>query len=259
MKRRILLYFIAGAVAAVYILLAQAPQAVQQPVTVGPAPEFTGDRPEDWINSEPLRLADLRGNVVLIDFWTFDCWNCYRSFPWLNDLESRLQGMGLRVVGVHTPEFEHEHVRAHVERKVREFGLHHPVMIDNDYRYWYALRNNYWPAFYLLDRKGFVRASFVGETHAGDKRARAIESMLDELLAEGADARTGTGAAEPLIPVDMERPDLPRCGGLRRGFIRGVRRRRSCRAAPAARPTARRSCAGSRTRESCHWGSPGSS
>jgi hypothetical protein len=82
-------------------------------------------------------------------------------------------------------------------------------MIDNDYRYWYALRNNYWPAFYLIDRQGFVRASFVGETHAGDKRARAIESMLNELLAESADAGTGFDAAKPPVSEDMDRPGLP--------------------------------------------------
>lgn len=183
MKRGILFYFAAG-VAAAYILFMKAPAAVQSPVTVGPAPEFTGSRPGDWINSGPLSLRELRGKVVLIDFWTFDCWNCYRSFPWLRGLEAGFKDTDLRVIGVHSPEFEHERVRANVERKVREFGLHHPVMLDNDFRYWKAMNNRYWPAFYLIDRKGFVRAAFVGETHAGDKRARAIEAKIRELLAE---------------------------------------------------------------------------
>jgi thiol-disulfide isomerase/thioredoxin len=89
-----------------------------------------------WVNSAPLRLRDLRGQVVLLDVWTFECWNCYRSFPWLNDLESRLRPEGLRVVGIHSPEYDRERDTAAVAAKTREFGLHHPVMIDNDLAYW---------------------------------------------------------------------------------------------------------------------------
>ncbi len=148
------------------------------------APEFTHTAPASWINGDPLTIGDLAGSVVLLDFWTFECWNCYRSFPWLNDLEARYAERGLKVVGIHTPEFDHEKVRRNVEAKVREFKLAHPVMIDNDYSYWHAMDNRYWPAFYLLDRQGRVRAFFAGETHAGDRRARAIESAIDRLLAE---------------------------------------------------------------------------
>ena len=184
MKRRIILYIAAGIAGAVFILLTKPTHTVEQPVTIGPVPEFTEQQPGDWINSKPLSLRELRGKVVLIDFWTFDCWNCYRSFPWLNGLEKAFDNSDLRVIGIHSPEFEHERVRSNVERKITEFGLRHPVMIDNDFRYWDAMGNRYWPAFYLVDRKGFVRAAFVGETHAGDKRARAIEAKIRELLAE---------------------------------------------------------------------------
>ena len=149
-----------------------------------PAPEFTHQRTDDWLNSKPLALADLRERVVLLDFWTFDCWNCYRSFPWLRDLEQRLQPRGLQVIGVHSPEFEHEKVRANVAAKIREFQLTHPVMIDNDFSYWKAMGNRYWPAYYIIDKKGQVRAVFVGETHAGDAQATAMESLLTGLLAE---------------------------------------------------------------------------
>ena len=148
------------------------------------APEFTHQAPDRWINSAPLTLDGLAGQVVLLDFWTFDCWNCYRSFPWLNGLEARYAGRDLTIVGIHTPEFDHEKIRSNVERKVREFGLHHPVMIDNDFSYWRAMNNQYWPAFYLLDRQGRIRAFFAGETHAGDRRAKAIEKAIDRLLAE---------------------------------------------------------------------------
>lgn len=149
-----------------------------------PAPEFTASDPFYWINAEPLTLEDLRGQVVLLDFWTFDCWNCYRSFPWLKSLEARYEDQGLRVIGVHTPEFAHEKVKANVVRKIEAFGLHHPVMMDNDYAYWRAIGNRYWPAFYLLDRQGRIRRLFIGETHADDPQARAIEAAIRELLAE---------------------------------------------------------------------------
>lgn len=149
-----------------------------------PAPEFTHTGAEEWINTAPLALGDLRGKVVLVDFWTFDCWNCYRSFPWLKALEARLEPQGLQVVGVHSPEFEHEKIRENILVKVREFGLTHPVMIDTDFSYWRAMGNRYWPAFYLVDRRGNVRATFAGETHEGDDRAEAIESTIKTLLAE---------------------------------------------------------------------------
>lgn len=149
-----------------------------------PAPEFTQRQAADWLNAPPLRMADLRGKVVLLDVWTFGCWNCYRSFPWLNGLEARLQPRGLQVVGIHSPEFEHERDAAEVKRKVREFRLEHPVMLDNDFRYWKALGNRYWPAYYLIDKEGRLRARFFGETHPGDPQARRIEAALDTLLRE---------------------------------------------------------------------------
>lgn len=147
-------------------------------------PEFTAMDEQAWINSAPLSVADFAGNVVLLDFWTFDCWNCYRSFPWLKELEQRMAGRDFKVLGIHTPEFDHEKVRANVVAKVKEFGLEHPVMMDNDFAYWRALGNRYWPAFYLVDRNGQVRGLFIGETHAGGTNARKIERLIEELLAE---------------------------------------------------------------------------
>lgn len=158
--------------------------AVAGEATVAPA--FTHTAPQDWINSSPLRWEDLRGQVVLLDFWTFDCWNCYRSFPWLHGIERTYTGKGLRVVGVHSPELPQERVRANVLRKVAEFKLEFPVMIDTDMSYWKAMNNQYWPAFYLIDKRGRVRALFAGETHVGDRNATAIDGAIRELLAEPA-------------------------------------------------------------------------
>lgn len=156
-------------------------QEIIEPI---PAPEFTHMTPDEWINSEPLRLVDLKGKVILVDFWTFDCWNCYRSFPWLNALEMRLEGEDFLVIGVHTPEFSHERIRKNIETKVKEFNLHHPVMIDNDFSYWKAMHNKYWPAFYLFDKQGRIRAVFYGETHKGDRQAEKIEDTIKALLQE---------------------------------------------------------------------------
>ena len=156
----------------------------QQPHASTPAPEFTHEAQQDWINSEPLSLKSLRGRVVLIDFWTFDCWNCYRSFPWLNVVHDKFANRGLQIVGVHSPEFRHEREPQRVAAKVREFDLKYPIMIDNDFSYWKALGNQYWPAFYLIDKNGLLRHRFVGETHEGDRRALEIERRVTELIAE---------------------------------------------------------------------------
>ncbi len=147
-------------------------------------PEFTQTDSSQWINSDALTVAQLKGTVVLIDVWTFECWNCYRSFPWLNDLENRYSAKDFKIIGIHSPEFARERVIASINQKVKEFKLHHPVMVDNDMGYWKALQNRYWPAFYVIDKKGNIRDVVVGETHSGDRNARRIESQIDTLLAE---------------------------------------------------------------------------
>lgn len=160
------------------------------PFEARPLPEFTQSASTDWINSEPLSVSELRGKVVLVDIWTFECWNCYRSFPWLNGLEARLADADFQVIGVHSPEFERERDRAAVARKVEEFELDHPVMIDNDFSYWRALNNRYWPTFYLVDKQGSIRARYIGETHEGSRQAKVIEQRIRELLAEDSTARS---------------------------------------------------------------------
>jgi thiol-disulfide isomerase/thioredoxin len=175
----------AGRIAAVVLALAAADAlAMLAPESAPPLPEFSQSAPAAWLNSAPLKVADLAGSVVLLEFWTFDCVNCRRSVPWLKEIEARLGPKGLRVIGIHTPEFAHEKVRANVASKTRAFGITHPVMLDPDFYYWNALGNQYWPAFYLVDRKGRLRALFVGETHIGDAQARRIEDAIATLIAE---------------------------------------------------------------------------
>ena len=148
------------------------------------APEFTQADANDWLNSPPLTLNDLKGKVVLIDSWTFECWNCYRSFPWMNGLQQRLEDQGLQIIGVHTPEYEREKIKENIISKVDEFKLHHPIMIDNDFAYWNAMGNRYWPAYYIVDKNSHVRAVFYGETHENDEQAKKIEEVIMTLLQE---------------------------------------------------------------------------
>ena len=148
------------------------------------APAFTHRDEASWINSPPLAIDALRGQVLLLDFWTFDCWSCYRSFAWLTSLQEKYRGQGFRVIGIHTPEFAHERRADRVRDKIRRWGLDHPVMIDNDFSYWNAVGAASWPSFYLVGKKGLIRAGYMGETRIGDDKARQMEKMIDMLLSE---------------------------------------------------------------------------
>jgi thiol-disulfide isomerase/thioredoxin len=143
----------------------------------GPAPEFTGL--SAWLNSKPLTLESLRGRVVLIDFWTYSCINCLRTLPYIREWDSRYRDTGLTVVGVHTPEFAFERVHANVRENVRRLQLRYPVALDNHYGTWNAWHNQYWPAKYLIDRKGHVRWF-----HFGEGEYAKAEETIRTLLAE---------------------------------------------------------------------------
>jgi thiol-disulfide isomerase/thioredoxin len=139
-------------------------------------------RADEWINSRPLRFKALRGKVVLVEFWTFDCINCLRSAAWVKKVASEKSDRGLVVVGVHTPELPQERDVSNVRNAVRKLGIEYPVMIDGDYSYWNAMGNRYWPAFYLIDTDGRLRSTAIGEMHIGKARALQLERMIDELL-----------------------------------------------------------------------------
>jgi len=143
----------------------------------GQAPDFQGI--SQWLNSQPLTLASLRGKVVLIDFWTYSCVNCIRTLPYVKRWYETYRDAGLVVVGVHTPEFAFEHVPGNVEEAVRSFGIDYPVALDNDFGTWSAWGNRYWPAEYYVDRQGHVRYAHFGE---GDYAE--TEKVIRTLLAE---------------------------------------------------------------------------
>lgn len=133
-----------------------------------------------WINSTPLTLGQLRGRVVLLDFWDYTCVNCIRTLPYVKEWDRRYRGAGLSVIGVHAPEFHFARTGGNVERAVREFGLEYPVVLDNDYQIWQAYSNRCWPAKYLIDGKGYIRYWHFGEGAYGDTED-AIQTLLREI------------------------------------------------------------------------------
>ncbi len=149
-------------------------------VAARPAPEIHA---ETWVNSEPIAPASLRGRVVLVEFWTFGCWNCQNVEPSVKAWHERYADEGLVVLAVHTPESESERRVDRVRAYARERGLEYAIPIDNDRAIWRSFENRYWPAFYLIDRSGRIRHVRIGE--GGTERT---EAAIRRLLAEEAPA-----------------------------------------------------------------------
>lgn len=150
------------------------------------APEFTHPSQTEWLNSKPLRLSQLRGKVVLIEFWAFECVNCRRTQPWLHAIQERYADKDFVIVSVHTPELPDERSIANVRTAVGEQRITNPVMVDGDYSYWNAMKNQYWPAFYVIDKRGRIAAQAIGEMHVGQARAAELEQAIEAQLAADA-------------------------------------------------------------------------
>ncbi|HSC82562.1 MAG TPA: cytochrome c biogenesis protein DipZ [Pseudomonas sp.] len=146
----------------------------------------------EWLNSPELSSEALRGKVVLVDFWTFDCINCQHTLPYVKQWAQRYEKDGLQVIGVHTPEYGFERVLANVREQVTRLGITYPVAVDNDYAIWRAFNNQYWPAHYLIDAKGQVRY-----VHFGEGAYATQEQVIKTLLAE---AKTQAGTPEQTNP-----------------------------------------------------------
>jgi len=140
-----------------------------------------------WLNTRPLTVGDLRGKVVLVDFWTYTCVNWLRTEPYIRAWSRAYREDGLVVVGVHTPEFSFEHEIARVRQAVRDMDIDYPVALDSDYAIWNGFDNHYWPALYLVDRDGIIR-----DQHFGEGRYEQSERTLQELL----------GIERPLVQVE---------------------------------------------------------
>jgi cytochrome c biogenesis protein CcdA/thiol-disulfide isomerase/thioredoxin len=146
----------------------------------GQAPELIGVA--SWINSDGESIVDLKGKVVLIDFWTYSCINCIRTLPHLKDWHEKYSDDGLVIIGVHSPEFAFEKKFSNVEKAVEDFGLEYPIALDNDFSTWRAYNNKFWPAKYFIDREGNIQ-----HTQFGEGNYKNSEEMIRQLLAEGGD------------------------------------------------------------------------
>ena len=156
-----------------------------------PAPDFTCER---CLNHAPFKLSDLRGKVVLVDFWEYTCINCIRTFPYLRRWDQLYHPLGLVIVGVHTPEFEFGKNPERVADATKRFGFDFPVAIDSDYKIWYAFHNEGWPADYLIDKDGNVAYTHMGEGEYGD-----FEQKIQELLKQ----------ANPALSFDQPKYKIP--------------------------------------------------
>jgi thiol-disulfide isomerase/thioredoxin len=140
------------------------------------APEISN---ETWLNSAPLHFSDLKGNVVMVEFWTFGCHNCRNVEPYVKQWHQKYAGQGFVVIGVHSPEFSHEREIERVRSYIKEHDIRFAVPIDNDFSTWNKYGNRYWPAMYLIDKQGVIRLVRIGEGGYHD-----TEQMIRTLLAE---------------------------------------------------------------------------
>jgi thiol-disulfide isomerase/thioredoxin len=174
------------------LLAARHPAAIHLPME-GELPSLSGATA--WLNSQPLSAADLRGKVVLFDFWTYTCINWLRTLPYVRAWAEKYKEHGVVVIGVHTPEFSFEHDLDNVRRAVMDMKVEYPIAIDNDYAIWSAFENHYWPALYLVDAQGHIRYH-----HFGEGAYEQSEMMLQHVLAE---AGIG-GIDDELASVDAQ-------------------------------------------------------
>lgn len=143
----------------------------------GRLPALTGA--VDWLNSAPLTAAQLKGKVVLVDFWTYSCINCLRTMPYVKAWAEKYRDQGLVVIGVHAPEFAFERDVGNVRKAIKDLGITYPVAVDNDYAIWRAFGNQYWPAHYFIDAKGQIRHHHFGEGEYAQSE-QVIQQLLEE-------------------------------------------------------------------------------
>lgn len=161
----------------------------------------------EWLNSPALTTEQLRGKVVLIDFWTYSCINCIRTVPYVRAWSEKYKDQGLVVIGVHAPEFAFEKKIDNVKGAIKDFEIGYPVAIDNNFKIWRAFQNSYWPAHYFIDAKGQIRYQHFGE---GDYDKS--EKVIQELLAEAGSLRAENETLKPELSGAQAAPDLGNIG-----------------------------------------------
>ena len=152
----------------------------------------------EWFNTTPLKLSELKGKVVLVDFWTYTCINCIRTLPYLKTWHEKYSDQGLVIIGVHAPEFEFEKNKDNVKKAIDDFEIKYPVMQDNDFSTWKSYNNRYWPAKYLIDKDGNIRY-----THFGEGKYDETELAIQQLLGEA-------GVEITSVPKNLVTPNYAR-------------------------------------------------
>ncbi|MCH7841222.1 MAG: redoxin domain-containing protein [Chloroflexi bacterium] len=180
------------------------------------APQIKGI--EAWINSEPLTIKELRGKVVLIDFWTYTCVNCIRTFPYLREWNARYADDGLVIIGIHSPEFEFEKDYSNVLQATKDHGITWPVAQDNDFKTWRNYGNRFWPAKYLIDKDGIIRYFHAGEG-AYDETEKRIRDLLVEAGANLSDSPYEAFGEQPMDPAFTEASRASMTRELYAGFV----------------------------------------
>jgi thiol-disulfide isomerase/thioredoxin len=169
--------------------------------SLGVLPSLSGAT--TWLNASPLTTGQLRGKVVLVDFWTYSCINCIRTLPHVRAWAEKYRDQGLVVIGVHTPEFDFEKDNSNIDKAIQRFQIDFPIAVDSERRIWNTFRNNAWPVFYIADAKGQVRARVAGEGNY-EKTERIIQSLLAE-----AGKRQATGPlTTPQAGGEQAAPDI---------------------------------------------------
>jgi thiol-disulfide isomerase/thioredoxin len=187
-----------GAIVSLIVALAEDKRVVQQMTPAAVRLPIEGELPSlgsatEWLNSQPLKAAGLRGKVVLIDFWTYTCINWLRTLPYVRAWAEKYKNQGLVVIGVHAPEFAFEKNIDNVRRAAKDMRVDYPIAIDSDHTIWRAFKNEYWPALYFVDAQGRIR-----HHHFGEGEYERAERIIQQLLAEA-----GVGAvSRELVSVN---------------------------------------------------------
>src|SRR5258708_7125321 len=154
-----------------------------KPGETAPAPELKGVT--EWINSDPLTMAKLRGKVVLVHFWTNGCYNCVNNYPHYKAWQERYAGKDVVIVGIHTPETSGEREIERIKAQASKHGLKFSIAVDNDAANWKAWNNRYWPTVYVVDKRGRVRYGWEGElNYQCAKGEETVRKLVDKLLLE---------------------------------------------------------------------------
>ncbi|MDO8626110.1 MAG: cytochrome c biogenesis protein CcdA [Candidatus Magasanikbacteria bacterium] len=191
--------------------LATLPVKITMPTKFKTYPRYTEIfQPAGFINSEPFTIGQFIGKkVVLVDFMTYSCINCIRTFPYLNAWYDKYKDQGLAIIGIHTPEFAFEHKLENVQKALGGFGIKFPVVLDNDYATWQAYRNNYWPRKYLIDIDGYVVYDHIGEGNYEETETKIQELLAEKMSRELVVGNVPTGVVTPTgtKPVEAGSPE----------------------------------------------------